>query len=213
MDVTKLDLFSMPVFEVSVPDMLPYHDEMIALFEGKIKSGELKPHQFGFGYQTPINLLSPHAYPKQPYFREILAKSFNQACHSILTRVAKVDFAAEINYDWINTLTIAWAVMQTEETWAQESPWHTHLPATLSGCYYVNLAEKEDEGNFVLMNPNANNIFQPHSIELRPKPGHFLIFPSFLKHRPTMSPSPKSHIRLTLCFDSHWSLKMLPRKT
>ena len=211
MEIQKLDLFSMPVFEVSVPEMEPYNEDMIKLFEGKIESGDLKPHQFGYGYQTPINLLAPQAYPGQPYFREKLAPLFNQACQSILTKAAHVDWAPNINYQWVNTLTIAWAVIQTEQTWGQESPWHTHLPSTLSGCYYVNLPENEDEGNFVLMNPTANNIFQPHTIQLRPKPGHFIIFPSFLKHRPTMSPSPKSHIRLTLCFDSHWTVKIIPR--
>ena len=206
MKIGQLNVFSLPIFELPVPALQPHHDDMVRLFQGKIKSGELKPHANGFGYQTPLNLLDPKAYP-EPWFRETLGPVFRSACFKILEQ-AVVDWSPKLKFKWVHKMTVAWGVMQTGETW-HDNPWHTHLPATLSGCYYVRVPTNQDEGNFQFMNPGPVNLFQPRLGEIRPKEGHMIIFPSFLNHRPTMSPNLSNDIRLSLCLDGHFTTELL----
>jgi hypothetical protein len=204
MQLERFDLFPVPIHQIAVPEFTQYHDEVIALFQGKIDAGEITAHQHGYGYQTRSDLFSPNAYGKQ-YFVDVLAASFRAACEEILysTRTGSVGEY----YFWVNTLTVGWANIQTSRTWNTEPPWHSHLPATLSGCYYVSTSSREGEGNLQFMSPLADNIFQPQTVEITPKAGHLIIFPSFLRHRPSLCPHTE-RIRIALCIDSHWTVQM-----
>ncbi len=200
------NVFPTPIFQVPLPRMQRYHGEITKLFTSKIDSGEIQPHQHGYGYQTPTTLFFPTHYP-QSYFVEILGKGFAEACEQILYRHTRIDSSDGKNHVWVNTLTVGWANIQTREAWDNDPPWHTHLPATLSGCYYVSIATSQGEGNLQFMSPMADSIFQPQSIELEPKPGHMIIFPSYLKHRPTRCPT-TDHARIALCMDSYWTIQL-----
>lgn len=206
LELEQVNVFSIPIFQMAVPALEAYHDEMLAVFREKIRSGEIKRNAHGFGFQTPANLLDDRAYP-QPWFRDILAPSFRAACLRIL-QGAFADWDPHMKRRWVNTMTIAWAVLQTGDTQG-DNPWHTHVPATLSGCYYVKLPKDSKEGNFQFMNPLVANIFQPRIGELRPQEGHMLIFPSFLNHRPALSPSLGNDIRLSLCIDGHYRAELI----
>ncbi|MCB1714779.1 MAG: hypothetical protein KDK05_06560 [Candidatus Competibacteraceae bacterium] len=206
MKIEAFNLFPTPVFQVPLPQMRPFHDDILTLFQGKIDSGEIQPHQHGYGYQTPTTLFMPQFYP-QKYFIEVLGKGFAEACENILYQHTRVDSGSQDGYAWMNTLTIGWANITTRETWDMEPPWHTHLPATLSGCYYVSTASRKGEGNLQFSSPMADTLFQPQTIEIVPKAGHMIIFPSYLKHRPSRCPNTEQ-IRISLCMDSHWTIQL-----
>lgn len=204
--IEQVSAFGTPIFRTPLPAMAPYHDDIVELFSGKIGSGEIRPHQHGYGYQTPMTLFFPAQYP-QKYFVEILAKGFLNVCESILYRHAQVDSGQAGGYAWVNTLTVGWANIQTGEVWPTDPPWHTHRPATLSGCYYVSTAPGEKEGLLEFMNPGGDSLFQPETVALRPVAGEMIIFPSSLRHRPTRSPGVERP-RISLCIDSHWTLQL-----
>lgn len=203
MKIDQHNVFSVPIYQVPLPEFRPFNDEVIALFKQLIDSGRIEAHKYGYGYQTPTNLFFPNAYNK-PYFIEILGKKFCEACERILYKTRNDSLG---NYVWVNTLTVGWANIQTSEIWPGEPPWHTHLPATLSGCYYASTSSQKGEGNLQFMSPLADNIFQPPTIELEPKAGHMIIFPSFLRHRPGACPG-TNRTRVALCMDSHWTVQM-----
>lgn len=206
MKIKTITAFSTPIFEVPLPAFEPHREEVIKLFSDKIDSGEIKPHQHGYGYQTPTTLFFPSQYP-QRYFVEVLGKGFLDACERILYQHAHVDSGKAGGYAWMNTLTLGWANIQTGRTWDTDPPWHSHRPATLSGCYYVNVNEKDDEGRLEFMNPGTDTVFQPQTFSIKPKAGHMVIFPSYLRHRPTRCPSTRRP-RIALCIDSHWAIQM-----
>lgn len=204
--IVQADIFPVPVFQVPVPGMRRYHDELLGLFSEQIRSGQMKAHANGYGYQTKINLFDQKVFP-QRYLRDVLLTTFRQACAQILAGTI-TDFAPGLPTQWINTFNIGWASIQTSEVWPDEIPWHTHMPAVLSGCYYVSTAKKQGEGVLQFMNPNAPSIFQPRVGEIAPKEGHILIFPSQLNHRPTATPGNGDDIRLALCMDGHWTSRI-----
>lgn len=204
MKIERKELFATPIFEVPVPEMKKHNDDLLKMFEERISSGQMKPHEYGFGYQTPPDLFTPGAYgPERQYLIDILGPAFCDACENILYQ-QRNDAVAE--FVWVNTLTLGWAHVQTKEMFDHEPPWHTHLPAMLSGCYYVSTATNAEEGNLQFFSPAADSIFQPQTIEIVPKPGHMIIFPSYLKHRPSRSPNTK-RTRISLCMDSHWTVQ------
>lgn len=204
--ISQADLFPQPVFQVPVPEMVPHHAELIELFQQQIRSGKIKPHAHGYGYQSATNLFDPQVYPLS-YLRGILMAKFHLACREILAKT-KTDFPPGCNHHWVNTFNAGWAVIQTSETWAEEIPWHTHLPAVLSGCYYVSTAQSANEGVLQFLNPGAANLFQPKIGAISPKAGTLLIFPSGLCHRPTATPSNGNKIRLAMCMDGHWTSRL-----
>ena len=198
-DIRSVEVFGLPMWEVELPEMLPHNDAIIALFAGMIDSGEIKANAHGFGYQTPSTLMDQSVFP-QTYFRDILGEFFVETCRQILMHSpVEVGFPVE----WNNTLTLGWALIQTSDNLG-EQPWHAHVPATLSGCYYVSTCGREDQGNFEFMNPTAENYFQPAQGQLTPKAGNMIIFPSFLRHRPGPSPE-ATQTRISLCLDSYWT--------
>ncbi len=205
-EITQGDFFPIPVFQVPVPEMAPFHKEIIALFDDLLAKGELGPHTNGYGYQTKTNLFDPNSFP-QPYFREILLAAFRQACLQILSGTV-TDFSPDLNHSWFNTFNTGWGVVQTNETWPTEIPWHTHLPAVLSGCYYISTSPSSEEGNLQFSNPIMPNMFQPKFAEVAPTEGHMLIFPSFLNHRPSATPSIGKQRRLAICMDGHWTSRI-----
>jgi len=205
MKINQIDLFSTPIFEVPVPEMAKHNDAILKLFDGQIASGALKQDEYGHGYQTLPNLFTPGAYgPDHGYFIDVLGNAFCDACEEILYQ-QRNDTIAEMV--WVNSLTFGWAYIQTAEQLGKEPPWHTHLPAQLSGCYYASTSTVDAEGTLQFFSPTMDSIFQPQTIEVVPKAGHMIIFPSWLKHRPTPSPSTKK-TRISLCMDSHWTVQM-----
>jgi hypothetical protein len=151
-DIRSVEVFGLPMWEIELPEMQTHNDEIIALFSSMIDSGEIKSNAHGFGYQTPSTLMDQSVFP-QVYFRDILGEYFVETCRQILMHSpVEVGFPVE----WNNTLTLGWALIQTSDNLG-EQPWHAHIPATLSGCYYVSTCGREDQGNFEFMSPTAEN--------------------------------------------------------
>ena len=103
-DIRSVEAFGLPLWEIELPEMHAYNDEIIALFSGMIKSGEIKASTYGFGYQTPGTLMDQRAFP-QTYFRDILGQCFVETCRQSLVHSPRdVGFPVE----WKNTLTLGW---------------------------------------------------------------------------------------------------------
>ena len=43
-EITQGDFFPLPVFQVPVPEMTPFHEEIMDMFDEKLSSGELGPN-------------------------------------------------------------------------------------------------------------------------------------------------------------------------
>lgn len=80
---------------------------------------------------------------------------------------------------------------------------HNHPGSIMSGCYYVDC--NESSGKIVFERPDMQNDYIDPSTEssytfgtysFQPQPGHFLIFPSHLKHYVEQNMSNKERISL-----------------
>lgn len=86
----------------------------------------------------------------------------------------------------------------------KDSNWpHNHPGSIMSGCYYVDC--NESSGKIVFerpdtqneyIDPSTNSNYTFGSYSFQPQPGHFLIFPSHLKHYVEQNLSDKERISL-----------------
>jgi uncharacterized protein (TIGR02466 family) len=113
-------------------------------------------------------------------------------CGKELTNIAKTLTLAANNVsrlysiDWNMSLTNFWANVNG---YKDSNLPHNHPKSTMSGCYYVDcnelsgkiVFERPDiQNDYLDPSPNNDYIFGTYSFQ--PQSGHFLIFPSHLKH-------------------------------
>ena len=194
------EIFGVPTWRSSVPEFVEHHDTVMAELKERWDAGKFGHSAFGYGYQTPTELFEDSTIADRPHYG-ILRDAFLDRCHRILAR--RHGYAAKVQYE-INQVQ-AWARVQTpEET---RFPWHHHLPAVISACYYVAVPEvPEGEGNLMFENPVTDDLFRPSVVHVPPQAGDFILFPSYLLHNPTATPSAKGW-RVNINMDAYvsWS--------
>ena len=76
--------------------------------------------------------------------------------------------------------------------------WHVHPQTTVSGVFYATMPE--GAGGLVFKDMRyLKGAVQQQVHEVKPLPGHMLLFPSWLEHR--VAPTPVSDNRVTLAFN------------
>jgi len=199
--IQRKNLFSIPVWCTRVPAFEPHRDALIALLSKAWKRGEFQVHRHGYGYQSPSEIFSP-AYVQRYPSLEILKKAFVRVCTRILQQ--RVGLSSKLPFRIY--CVRGWVLLQTNEQWVS-GPWHDHYPGLLSGAYYLQIPETEDEaeGSFQMRRPDASNLFAREIEFIKPAAGDMIVFPSQLLHRPAPCPSARC-MRITIAMDAyvHW---------
>ncbi len=200
-DLETNDIFGTPTWRYPVPEMRPYHDEIKGQLEDLWRQGYFNKHNSGYGYQTREELFTAPNLENIPYLR-LLKKKFFEACREILS--SRHGHSKRMPFDLYAIQ--GWVLIQTNENWV-DGPWHNHHPATLSGCYYLQVPQTRDpaEGLLMFQRPEPTNIFCENMAAVRPIEGQMVIFPSYLMHRPMPTPSAREW-RINICMDAfvHW---------
>ena len=195
-------IFGTPTWRYHVPEMRTFHDEIRQRLSELWRQGYFRRHGSGYGYQTGEELFTP-ANLEQIEYLAVLKQEFIAACREILK--ARHGHSKRMPFDVY--CVQGWVLIQTNENWV-DGPWHHHHPATLSGCYYVQVPPTKDptEGLLMFQRPEANNIFCENMAAVRPVEGCMTIFPSYLMHRPMPTPS-AADWRIAICMDAfvHWN--------
>ncbi len=195
-------IFGTPTWRYPVPEMAPFHDQIRNELRELWGKGYFKRHGSGYGYQTREELFTPANVEGIPYVR-VLKQKFVEACTAILTQ--RHGHSKRLPFDIY--CVQGWVLIQTNESWV-DGPWHHHHPATLSGCYYLQVPATRDptEGLLMFQRPEPNNIFCENMAAVRPLEGCMTIFPSYLMHRPMPTPSAQDW-RIAICMDAfvHWN--------
>lgn len=202
LQMTQQELFSTPIWRVAAPEIARHKKTMLADLEQKWAAGDFEKHGHGYGYQSKNELFSPQVMTDQPYLKLIRDK-FIAACRQIL--VARYGIAKQMPFDIYAVQ--GWYLIQTAEEWV-DGPWHNHHPATLSGCYYLQIPKYKEANEGLLMFQRSQpptDIFVNHQSGVVPAEGQFVIFPSYLMHRPAPCPSADKW-RVTVAMDCfvHW---------
>lgn len=195
-------IFGTPTWRYPAPEMRVFHDEIKETLRDLWRQGYFQRHGSGYGYQTREELFTPANLEQIEYLR-VLKEKFVEACREILR--SRHGHSKRMPYDVY--CVQGWVLIQTNETWV-DGPWHHHHPATLSGCYYVQVPPTRDptEGLLMFQRPEPNNIFCENMAAVRPVEGCLTIFPSYLMHRPMPTPS-ATDWRIAICMDAfvHWN--------
>ncbi len=165
------------------------------------EAGEFRRDQHGYGYQTPSNLYNEKLLEKLPGLA-VLKQAFAQRVDEILQqRENHTGYLPPQPYAYM-----AWVLVQTNEDWVNGS-WHDHAPALLSGCYYLQQPDTEQatEGALAFQRPGAVDAFVQQVQYVKPRQGDFILFPSYLSHRPEPCPSARE-LRISINMDAyvHW---------
>lgn len=197
--IKRAETFGVPTWRSRVPEFAVHHERVVADMRARWDEGLFVEHKYGYGYNTPTDIFSDEALAQRPYYR-VLRDAFLGACARILD--AREGYARKVRYEI--TGTQAWVRVQTPEE--RVFPWHHHAPAILSGCYFVKGAESlpEGEGDLMFQNPVQADIFRPGHLSVRPETGDFIIFPAYMMHMPTPSPSAKDW-RISINMDAYVS--------
>lgn len=197
---TKL-IFGTPTWRYPVPEMRPFHDEIKAQLKELWSQGYFQRHGSGYGYQTREELFT-HANLERIEYLRVLKAAFVRACREILA--GRHGHAKAMPFDIYNVQ--GWVLIQTAEGWV-DGPWHNHHPATLSGCYYLQVPPVRNpvEGLLMFQRPEPPGIFCENMAAVQPVEGTMTLFPSYLMHRPMPTPS-ASDWRIGICMDAfvHW---------
>jgi len=195
-------IFGTPTWRYPVPEMRGFHDEIRQRLRELWRHGYFQRHGSGYGYQTREELFTLANLEQIGYLR-VLKQKFVEACREILK--TRHGHSKQMPFDVY--CVQGWVLIQTNENWV-DGPWHHHHPATLSGCYYVQVPPTKDpaEGLLMFQRPEPNNIFCENMAAVRPVEGCMTIFPSYLMHRPMPTPS-ATDWRIAICMDAfvHWS--------
>ena len=204
MTVTELKtnlLFGTPTWRYPVPEMLPYHGEIKKQLEDLWQQGYFAHNKSGYGYQTREELFTPENLENIAYLR-IIKEKFFEACRKILE--SRHGHAKRMPFDLYAIQ--GWMMIQTNENWV-DGPWHNHHPATLSGCYYLQVPQTRDpsEGLLMFQKSETPSLFSENMAAVKPVAGQMLIFPSYMMHRPMPTPSTREW-RINICMDAfvHW---------
>jgi len=194
-------IFGTPTWRYPVPEMHRFHREIKARLRELWQRGYFQRHASGYGYQTREELFTPANLENIEYLRVLKAK-FIEAC----TRILAERHGHSKNSPYDIYCIQGWVLIQTNESWV-EGPWHHHHPATLSGCYYVQVPPTRDpaEGLLMFQRPEPTNIFGQNMAAIQPIEGCLTIFPSYLLHRPMPTPT-ATDWRIGICMDAfvHW---------
>jgi Putative 2OG-Fe(II) oxygenase len=184
--ISRGELFGIPTWRSSVPDFVEHHDRVVADMRARWDAGEFTEHRYGYGYNTPATMFKPPMLEIYPYL-DALKDAFIERCHRILA--TRAGHAERVGYE-VNAVE-AWVRIQTPEETA--FPWHHHVPAVLSGCYFVQVPETtgENEGELLFRSSDEHDMFRPQMSSVQPAEGDLVIFPSYLMHMPAPSPSAK----------------------
>lgn len=199
--IQQHNLFSMPVWRLRVPELDRHHKALLDFFMDMWKSRALQRDQHGYGYQTASVLYDESFLEQLPELR-ILRSAFHSAVLKILKQRQNhtLHLPPEIYAD------MAWLLVQTNDNWVN-GPWHDHAPALISGCYYLQQPETDEEieGALAFQRPGAVDAFVKQTQYIKPRQGDFILFPSYLSHRPTPCPS-ATGLRLSINMDAyiHW---------
>ena len=201
-DLQNTSVFGLPVWRMHVPEFVPYHEEVVSYIQEYQESGKFEAHKHGYGYQTIEDAFSVAEINLRPHV-SILKGAFINACNTILEK--RCNYVKNMDFN-ISQLQ-AWLLLQTEESWAEDA-WHNHYPAILSASYCVQMPKVKTatEGRLLFRDPGTPNIFTDPVVPILPAEGYMTIFPSFLEHRPTPTPSADKW-RITLNMDAFISWK------
>ena len=205
MSTTELQtttVFGLPVWRLHIPEFVPHHDKVKSYIKEYWDSGKFEAHKHGYGYQTTEDAFSAPELNLYPHV-SILKDAFIKAIDTILEQ--RCNYVKNMDYT-ISQLQ-AWLLLQTQESWAEDA-WHDHFPATLSASYCVQMpkVKTETEGRLLFKSPVTPNIFHNAVLPVLPVEGYMTIFPSFLDHRPTPTPSADNEL-ITLNMDAFISWK------
>jgi len=193
--IRRADIFSINTWQTRLPAFEAHLDQAVADLMTRWQGGEFVEHKHGYGYNSDTGQFSDANLARYPYLAA-LRDGFVAACARILE--GRQPYAARLNYDV--TAVRAWFRIQTPQEPA--FPWHHHAPAVLSGCYFMQIPDTpgEDEGKLLFQNPDQSDLFMPRMSAVDPAAGDLIIFPSYLLHMPTPSPS-ASGLRIGINMD------------
>lgn len=204
-------LFSVPIWRSSLPEMAEHEAGLREWILRDWREGRFQRHANGYGYQTTPILYEDSMLAAHPELR-ILKQAFKARVEKILRqRTNHTTYLLAEPYAFM-----AWILIQTNEEWVNGT-WHDHFPATISGCYYLQMPEtrNEAEGALAFHRPGAPDSFVEQVQYVKPRQGDFILFPSQLVHRPQPCPSAQG-IRISINMDAfvhwrHWQEEGKPR--
>ncbi len=201
MSLKRHNLFSVPIWKSKIPELEPYVASLRSQILEWWEQGEFRRHQHGYGYQTPSNLFASAMLEKLPGL-QVLQQAFSERVTSILSQREN----HTVHLPPQQYASMAWVLVQTNEEWVNGS-WHDHAPSLLSGCYYLQQPETDSEleGALAFQRPGAVDAFVQQVQYVKPQQGDFILFPSYLSHRPEPCPSAKD-LRISINMDAyvHW---------
>jgi hypothetical protein len=205
------NLFSVPIWRSSLPEMAPHVETLREWILADWRAGKFQRHANGYGYQTQPILYEDAMLKAHPELA-VLKAAFKARVDKILRqRTNHTTYLLPESYAFM-----AWILVQTNEDWVNGT-WHDHYPATISGCFYLEMpeTEREQEGALAFHRPGAPDTFVEQVQYIKPKQGDFVLFPSQIVHRPQPCPS-AGGIRISINMDAfvhwrHWNEDGKPR--
>lgn len=202
--IERLDLFSIPVWRMRLPELDPHVETLRSWFHHAWQRGDFRRNAHGYGYQSPPTLFNANIIARQPALGELKRAFATRALEVLRQRTNHHVHLPPEAYAFM-----AWVLVQTDEEWVQNS-WHDHAPALLSGCYYLQIPETDEEleGALAFMRPGMADAFVRQIQCVVPREGDFIMFPSSLTHRPQPTPTAKG-LRISINMDvyvrwEHW---------
>jgi len=182
--IQRVEIFGTPIWQTTLPEFVPYHDTVVQAMRDRWDAGLFKSHEYAFGYATPTDLFGEESFKVNPHYR-VLQAGFRSAVERILERREGYAKRAACRINCIQ----AWIRVHTPEETV--FPWHHHVPAEFSGCYYVNVPGSlpQGEGDLMFEDSQPGHILRSSIYSVRAETGKLVIFPSHLMHRPTACPS------------------------
>lgn len=85
----------------------------------------------------------------------------------------------------------------------RENPWHNHVPAFLSGVFYLDAPQQDTQhGGTEFQDPRGAGSDSKRNIFVLPEPKTWIVFPSWLYHRPYVD-SKQQGARYTIAADCY----------
>ena len=182
-EIMKYDLFPTHVIRSKCPSITPEDkQEMINSSDLLIKNGYYTDDEQTPKYQTDVLLFRDDA----PAVWQKLRQEFYEACRVYLKSVT--EFCK--NQDAIEfTGSGAWIYKGWKDLNKGESnPWHSHIPAFLSGVYYLHDPGDGTTGGTEFHDPRVAPAQGVRMQEILPIENTWIIFPGWLSHRSVRLP-------------------------